>query len=89
MMKCTRSVSRACATVRWRTNGSVSASPIPISISPPWRRAQGAQGFGPVTTEAELAAALAAAIAAVEAGGVAVVDVRVEPGYAPAMTGGA
>jgi thiamine pyrophosphate-dependent acetolactate synthase large subunit-like protein len=49
-------------------------------------RAQGAQGFGPVTTEGELAAALGSAIAAVEAGAVAVVDVRVEPGYAPSMT---
>jgi thiamine pyrophosphate-dependent acetolactate synthase large subunit-like protein len=49
-------------------------------------RAQGAQGFGPVRTEEELAAALRSAIAAVEGGAVAVVDVRVEPGYAPSMT---
>jgi thiamine pyrophosphate-dependent acetolactate synthase large subunit-like protein len=49
-------------------------------------RAQGGQGFGPVSSEAELAAALRAAIAAVDGGDVAVVDVRVEPGYAPAMT---
>jgi thiamine pyrophosphate-dependent acetolactate synthase large subunit-like protein len=49
-------------------------------------RAQGAQGFGPVHSESELAAALKSAIAAVEGGDVAVVDVRVEPGYAPAMT---
>ena len=49
-------------------------------------RAQGAQGFGPVQSESELAAALKSAIAAVEGGDVAVVDVRVEPGYAPAMT---
>jgi thiamine pyrophosphate-dependent acetolactate synthase large subunit-like protein len=49
-------------------------------------RAQGAQGFGPVRTGAELAAALPEAIAAVEGGAVAVVDVRVEPGYAPSMT---
>lgn len=49
-------------------------------------RAQGAEGFGPVRTESELSAALDAAIAAVEAGAVAVVDVRVEPGYAPSMT---
>jgi thiamine pyrophosphate-dependent acetolactate synthase large subunit-like protein len=48
--------------------------------------AQGAEGFGPVRTESELSAALDAAIAAVEAGAVAVVDVRVEPGYAPSMT---
>jgi thiamine pyrophosphate-dependent acetolactate synthase large subunit-like protein len=49
-------------------------------------RAQGAEGFGPVRTDSELAAALRSAIAAVEAGGIAVVDVRVEPGYAPSMT---
>jgi thiamine pyrophosphate-dependent acetolactate synthase large subunit-like protein len=45
-------------------------------------RAQGAQGFGPVTTIADLAPNFEKAIAAVEAGAVAVVDVRVEPGYA-------
>jgi thiamine pyrophosphate-dependent acetolactate synthase large subunit-like protein len=49
-------------------------------------RAQGAQGFGPVTEIADLAAVFAKAIAAVDAGGVAVVDVRVEPGYTAAMT---
>jgi hypothetical protein len=49
-------------------------------------RAQGAEGFGPVRTDSELSAALRPAIAAVEAGGIAVVDVRVEPGYAPSMT---
>jgi thiamine pyrophosphate-dependent acetolactate synthase large subunit-like protein len=49
-------------------------------------RAQGAEGFGPVRTESDLAAALKSAIAAVEGGAVAVVDVRVEPGYAPSMT---
>ncbi len=49
-------------------------------------RAQGAQGFGPVTAESDLAEALRAAIAAVETGDVAVVDARVETGYAPTMT---
>jgi thiamine pyrophosphate-dependent acetolactate synthase large subunit-like protein len=49
-------------------------------------RAQGAQGFGPVTAIADLAPTFAKAIAAVEAGAVAVVDVRVEPGYTAAMT---
>jgi thiamine pyrophosphate-dependent acetolactate synthase large subunit-like protein len=49
-------------------------------------RAQGAQGFGPVTKPSELADAFNRAIAAVEAGHVAVVDVRVEPGYTAAMT---
>jgi thiamine pyrophosphate-dependent acetolactate synthase large subunit-like protein len=49
-------------------------------------RAQGALGFGPITNTADLAVALEQAIAAVDAGGVAVVDVRVEPGYTAAMT---
>ncbi len=49
-------------------------------------RAQGAQGFGPVNAMADLAPTLAKAIAAVEAGAVAVVDVRVEPGYTAATT---
>jgi thiamine pyrophosphate-dependent acetolactate synthase large subunit-like protein len=45
-------------------------------------RAQGAQGFGPVRAVEELAPTFEKAIAAVEAGQVAVVDVWVEPGYA-------
>ncbi|MBS0536661.1 MAG: thiamine pyrophosphate-binding protein [Proteobacteria bacterium] len=49
-------------------------------------RSQGARGFGPVRTLAEMERAFAEAIAAVEAGEVAVVDVRVEPGYAAATT---
>jgi thiamine pyrophosphate-dependent acetolactate synthase large subunit-like protein len=49
-------------------------------------RAQGAHGFGPVTDARRLEPMLAEAIAAVEAGGVVVVDVRVAPGYTPAMT---
>jgi thiamine pyrophosphate-dependent acetolactate synthase large subunit-like protein len=49
-------------------------------------RAQGAAGFGPVRDMAELPAVFAEAIAAVEAGGVAVVDVRVEPGYSAVAT---
>jgi thiamine pyrophosphate-dependent acetolactate synthase large subunit-like protein len=49
-------------------------------------RAQGATGFGPVTTIGDLGPTFEKAIAAVEAGGVAVVDVRVEPGYTAAMT---
>jgi thiamine pyrophosphate-dependent acetolactate synthase large subunit-like protein len=48
-------------------------------------RAQGAAGFGPVTKPGDLADALKKAIAAVDAGGVAVVDVRVEPGYTANM----
>jgi thiamine pyrophosphate-dependent acetolactate synthase large subunit-like protein len=49
-------------------------------------RAQGAQGFGPITAMGDLDATFKQAIAAVEAGHVAVVDVRVEPGYTTAMT---
>jgi thiamine pyrophosphate-dependent acetolactate synthase large subunit-like protein len=49
-------------------------------------RAQGAQGFGPVTAIGELKTVFEKAIAAVEAGAVAVVDVRVEPGYTAATT---
>jgi thiamine pyrophosphate-dependent acetolactate synthase large subunit-like protein len=49
-------------------------------------RAQGATAFGPVSALGELPAVFAEAIAAVEAGHVAVVDVRVEPGYSAAMT---
>jgi thiamine pyrophosphate-dependent acetolactate synthase large subunit-like protein len=49
-------------------------------------RAQGAQGFGPVTAIADLAPTLEKAIAAVEAGAIAVVDVRVEPGYTAPVT---
>jgi thiamine pyrophosphate-dependent acetolactate synthase large subunit-like protein len=44
-------------------------------------RAQGARGFGPITKLDELTATLAQAVAAVENGEVAVVDVRIEPGY--------
>ena len=49
-------------------------------------RAQGAQGFGPVTAIADLEPIFAKAIAAVEAGAIVVVDVRVEPGYTAAVT---
>lgn len=46
-------------------------------------RAQGARGFGPVKNIADLPKVYAEAIAAVEAGEVAVIDVHIEPGYAP------
>jgi thiamine pyrophosphate-dependent acetolactate synthase large subunit-like protein len=49
-------------------------------------RAQGARGFGPVTRATGLEAILSEALAAVEDGAATVVDVRVEPGYTPAMT---
>jgi hypothetical protein len=49
-------------------------------------RAQGAAGFGPLTKAGDLPGALEKAIAAVDAGQVAVIDVRVEPGYTAAMT---
>ncbi len=51
-------------------------------------RAQGALAFGPVNDAGKLQDIFTAAIAAVEAGAVVVVDVRVEPGYTPAMSGG-
>jgi hypothetical protein len=47
-------------------------------------RAQGAVGFGPIGRYADLAPALQGAVAAVENGAVAVVDVRIEPGYSAA-----
>jgi thiamine pyrophosphate-dependent acetolactate synthase large subunit-like protein len=49
-------------------------------------RAQGVRGFGPVGLIDDLLPTFEKAIAAVEAGDVAVVDVRVEPGYTAAMT---
>ncbi len=50
-------------------------------------RAQGAHGFGPVNGDRRSRRrTFAKAIAAVDAGDVAVVDVRVEPGYTAAMT---
>jgi hypothetical protein len=49
-------------------------------------RAQGAQGFGPVKAADDLGPTFAKAIAAVDAGHVAVVDVWVEPGYTAAVT---
>jgi thiamine pyrophosphate-dependent acetolactate synthase large subunit-like protein len=48
-------------------------------------RAQGAAGFGPISKYVDLGPALQSAIAAVDDGGVAVVDVRIEPGYTAAM----
>ena len=51
-------------------------------------RAQGALGFGPITEGADLPGTFHAAIEAVEGGAVAVVDVRVAPGYAPAAVAG-
>jgi thiamine pyrophosphate-dependent acetolactate synthase large subunit-like protein len=48
-------------------------------------RAQGATGIAPVKSMDQLEAAFRQAIAAVDAGGVAVVDVRVITGYTPAM----
>jgi thiamine pyrophosphate-dependent acetolactate synthase large subunit-like protein len=49
-------------------------------------RAQGAVGFDPVISTRNLIPTFEKAIAAVEAGQVAVVDVRVEPGYAAVTT---
>jgi thiamine pyrophosphate-dependent acetolactate synthase large subunit-like protein len=47
-------------------------------------RGQGAKGFGPCWTPAELEKALKEAVAVVEGGGVAVVDARILGGYSPA-----
>ncbi len=49
-------------------------------------RAQGAIGFGPVTSATELDDVFKKAIASVDAGNIVVVDVRVEPGYTAATT---
>jgi thiamine pyrophosphate-dependent acetolactate synthase large subunit-like protein len=49
-------------------------------------RAQGALGIGPVKRREGLDAALAEAVAAVDAGRVAVVDAHIEPGATPAPT---
>ena len=49
-------------------------------------RGQGAQGYGPVRTEALLDAALAQAVAAVRDGAVAVVDARVAAEYSRAVS---
>jgi len=49
-------------------------------------RAQGTQGWGPIEQLAALAPALEEAVRAVLDGGVAVVDVRVQAGYTPAMS---
>jgi len=51
-------------------------------------RAQGALGFGPVTDSADLVGTFRQAVDAVAGGAVAVVDVRVAPGYAPAAVAG-
>jgi thiamine pyrophosphate-dependent acetolactate synthase large subunit-like protein len=52
-------------------------------------RAQGARGFGPISNVADLDKALGEAIAAVDKGEVAVIDVRIEPGYGARTVGGA
>jgi thiamine pyrophosphate-dependent acetolactate synthase large subunit-like protein len=49
-------------------------------------KAQGAVGFDPVTKTSDLVPVFEKAIAAVEQGQVAVVDVRVEPGYSAVAT---
>lgn len=48
-------------------------------------KAQGATGFGPVREPADIRDAFDKAIKVVEEGGLALVDVRVAPGYTPAM----
>lgn len=51
-------------------------------------RAQGLVGIGPVSTTAELVAAVRDGLAAVERGGSVVIDARVKPGYNPTMAAG-
>lgn len=51
-------------------------------------RAQGLAGIGPVRDDAQLAAALADAVARVRRGEAVVVDVHVAPGYGPSMAAG-
>jgi thiamine pyrophosphate-dependent acetolactate synthase large subunit-like protein len=51
-------------------------------------QAQGAVGFGPVSETSQLVGTFREAIAAVEGGAVAVMDVRIAPGYAPAAAAG-
>lgn len=51
-------------------------------------RAQGAEGIGPIDDLGELRPALKAAVAAVDAGGIVVVDVSVAAGYSAAMASG-
>lgn len=48
--------------------------------------AQGARGFGPVRDRADMMNAYAEAISIVEAGGVAIVDVHIKPGYPPSAS---
>jgi thiamine pyrophosphate-dependent acetolactate synthase large subunit-like protein len=50
-------------------------------------RAQGAEGIGPVTEPASVLAAVRRGLTVVDGGGVAVVDVRVLPGYDTNMSG--
>jgi thiamine pyrophosphate-dependent acetolactate synthase large subunit-like protein len=52
-------------------------------------KAQGAEGFGPVKSLDDLARSMKSAVQAVKSGAVAVVDVRVIPGYDTAMNPGA
>jgi thiamine pyrophosphate-dependent acetolactate synthase large subunit-like protein len=47
-------------------------------------RAQGATGLGPITTPAELQAAIEKGVAVAQQGGVCVIDVRVQPGKSTA-----
>ena len=77
------------ASVRGRP---VENAPIGLRMSEPGMdlamlaRGQGALGYGPVTDAAMLADALAQAVADVKAGAVCVIDVRVAPEYARAVS---
>ena len=51
-------------------------------------RAQGVEGFGPITTMSELPGVLVQAVKAVQSGKPVVVDVVVQPGYSASMSAG-
>ncbi|OUS79685.1 thiamine pyrophosphate-binding protein, partial [Rhodococcus sp. NCIMB 12038] len=51
-------------------------------------RAQGVEGFGPITSVSELPGVLAEAVKVVQSGRPVVVDVVVQPGYSAAMSAG-
>ena len=83
MTSCTRTAWRGSAAARSATAGSASASPIPSPTSRCWRAARARPGSARCADPDELVRTPASdAIETVEAGGVALVDVRVEPGYA-------
>jgi thiamine pyrophosphate-dependent acetolactate synthase large subunit-like protein len=80
---------RTIATTRGRPVGNAS---IGVALDEPsadlagLARSLGFTGLGPVASRRDLPTTLARAVQAVQAGGRALVDVRIEPGYAADMT---